>query len=77
VHGSAPKYAGKDVANPFGAILTAGLMLDHLQMKEEAQMIEKAVIKAVKENQTTSDLGGSLGTRAVGDFVARTIRTTR
>lgn len=75
VHGSAPKYAGKDVANPFGAILTVGLLFEHLQMKEEAQSIEKAVIKSVKENQTTSDLGGKLGTRAVGDFVAKAIRS--
>lgn len=74
VHGSAPKYAGKDVSNPFGAILTAGLMFEHLQMKDEAQLIEKAVIKAIKENQTTQDIGGKLGTRAAGDFIAKTIR---
>lgn len=73
VHGSAPKYAGKDVSNPFGAILTAGLMFEHLQMKDEAQLIEKAVIKAIKENQTTQDIGGKLGTHAAGDFIAKTI----
>lgn len=74
VHGSAPQYAGKDVANPFGAILTTELLFEHLQMRDEAQLIERAVIKAIKENQTTKDLGGSLGTRATGDFVAKTIR---
>src|SRR3990172_7049547 len=74
VHGSAPKYAGKDVADPFGAILTAGLMFEHLRMEDEARLMENAVIRAVRENQTTRDLGGNLGTRAVGDFVAKAIR---
>jgi 3-isopropylmalate dehydrogenase len=74
VHGSAPKFAGKNVANPFGAILTAGLMFEQLGMKEEALLIQKAVIQAIKKNQTTQDIGGKLGTRAVGDLVAKTIR---
>jgi 3-isopropylmalate dehydrogenase len=74
VHGSAPKYAGKDVANPFGAILTVQLMFEHLQMKEEVDLIEKAVTQAVQENQTTQDLGGHLGTRAVGDYLSKQIR---
>jgi 3-isopropylmalate dehydrogenase len=76
VHGSAPKYAGKNVANPFGAILTSQLMYQHLQMTEEANLIEKAVKKAIAENQTTTDLGGSLGTRAVGDFICEAIRNS-
>jgi 3-isopropylmalate dehydrogenase len=74
VHGSAPKFAGKDVANPFGAILTAGLMFEHLQLQTEADLIENAVIKAIHANQTTVDIGGNLGTRAVGDFIVRTIQ---
>jgi 3-isopropylmalate dehydrogenase len=69
VHGSAPKYAGKNVANPFGAILTAGLMLEHLGHPAEAAEIERAVVRAVKENKTTQDLGGSLGTKETGDAV--------
>jgi 3-isopropylmalate dehydrogenase len=73
VHGSAPKYAGKDVANPFGAILTVQLMFEHLKMQDEARLIEAAVMRAIRENQTTHDLGGSLGTRAVGDFVSKAI----
>lgn len=75
VHGSAPQYAGKDIANPFGAILTAGLMFEHMKMQDEAQMVERAVITAIKSNQTTRDLGGALGTRATGDFIASTIRS--
>lgn len=77
VHGSAPKYAGKDVANPFGAVFTVQLMYEHLKMNEEAALVEHAVRKAIREDQTTSDLGGKLGTRAVGDFLCRTIRESR
>jgi 3-isopropylmalate dehydrogenase len=69
VHGSAPKYAGKNVANPFGAILTAGLMLEHLGFTKEGMLIEKAVRHAVHEDKTTTDLGGKLGTKESGDAV--------
>jgi 3-isopropylmalate dehydrogenase len=74
IHGSAPKYAGKNVANPMGAILTAGLMLEHLGWAQEAQRIEDAVRWALENDKTTSDLGGPLGTREVGDAVAARLR---
>lgn len=77
VHGSAPKYAGKDVANPMGAILTAQLMMEHLQFNEEADLILKAVTKAVREKQVTHDIGGALGTSAAGDFICNAIRQSR
>jgi 3-isopropylmalate dehydrogenase len=77
VHGSAPRFAGKNVANPMGAILTAGLMLEHLGWDEEARRIESAVRWAVDEDRTTADIGGKLGTREVGDTVASRLRTTR
>lgn len=77
VHGSAPKYAGKDVANPFGAVLTTALMFEHLKMNDEAQLVDNAVKRAIREKQTTKDLGGSLGTRGVGDFLARAIREAK
>ncbi len=63
VHGSAPPIAGKDVANPMGAILTAAMMLEHLGLAGEAERIQKAVIAAVKAEKTTVDVGGRLGTR--------------
>jgi len=69
IHGSAPKYAGKDHADPFGAILTAGMMLGYLGFGEAERKIEGAVIKAIADGQTTKDLGGSLGTRAAGDAI--------
>ena len=74
VHGSAPPLAGKNVANPIGAILSAALMLDTLGAVEEAKAIERAVEAAVAQNQTTTDIGGTLGTREVGDWIAKRIQ---
>jgi 3-isopropylmalate dehydrogenase len=69
VHGSAPKFAGKNVANPIGAISSAALMLETLGLTREAAAIDAAVLKAVKDNQVTADIGGTLGTREAGDFI--------
>ena len=74
VHGSAPKYAGKDRANPLATILSAALLLEHVGLLREAEAVERSVRRAVAEHQVTVDLGGSLGTAAVGDFVARAVR---
>ena len=74
VHGSAPKYAGKNVANPFGAILSAQMMLEHLGFRDEAALVEKAVVAAIEKGETPRELGGSLGTREVGEAVSRRIR---
>jgi 3-isopropylmalate dehydrogenase len=74
VHGSAPPLAGKNVANPMGAILTAALLLEHCGWPEEATRIETAVEAAVREQQTTKDIGGRLGTSQVGDWIADRVR---
>jgi 3-isopropylmalate dehydrogenase len=74
VHGSAPPIAGKNLANPFGAILTAAMMLAHLGMSPEAQKIEAAVLEAVRQKKTTVDIGGRLGTREAGEWVAEQVR---
>lgn len=71
VHGSAPALAGRNVANPMGAILSAALMLDHLGAADEARAVERAVEAAVAAGETTTDIGGQLGTREVGDAVVR------
>ena len=71
IHGSAPKYAGKDTANPFGAILTAAMMLEYLGHNGEAQLIERAVTAAIHGGQTTKDLGGTLGTKAAAEAVLK------
>ena len=74
VHGSAPKFAGKNVANPIGAIASMALMLETLGLKDESAAIEGAVLQAVRENQVTQDIGGSLGTRGAGDYIAGAVR---
>lgn len=74
VHGSAPKFAGKNIANPIGAISSAALMLETLGLTAEAAAIDAAVLTAVRERQVTQDVGGSLGTREAGDYIAAQIR---
>ncbi len=73
VHGSAPPIAGKNIANPFGAILTAAMMLANLGMAAETQKIEDAVLEAVRQKKTTADIGGTFGTREAGEWVAQRV----
>ena len=73
VHGSAPPIAGKNIANPLGAILTSAMMLAHLGMSGEAARIEAAVLEAVRRKKTTPDVGGGLGTKEVGEWVAERV----
>jgi 3-isopropylmalate dehydrogenase len=73
VHGSAPDIAGQDRANPHAAIMTAALMLENLGYHREAGRIESAVRRSVELRQTTPDLGGTLGTEAVGDWVSQEV----
>jgi 3-isopropylmalate dehydrogenase len=74
VHGSAPPIAGKNIANPFGAILTSAMMLAHLGLTREAEKIEAAVLEAVRQKKTTQDIGGTLGTREAGEWVVEQVR---
>jgi 3-isopropylmalate dehydrogenase len=69
VHGSAPPLAGRNVANPIGAILSAALMLETLGRTDDARRIESAVESAVHARAVTRDAGGSLGTAEAGDAV--------
>jgi 3-isopropylmalate dehydrogenase len=75
VHGSAPKYAGKNVANPIGAILSAALMLEYLGLEDDAQAIERAVEQAVTTENGPAEIGGSLGTKETGDYIAKAVET--
>ncbi|HEX3702511.1 MAG TPA: 3-isopropylmalate dehydrogenase [Vicinamibacterales bacterium] len=77
VHGSAPPLAGKNVANPMGAILSAALMLETLGMKDEAASIEAAVKAAVMSGDGTKEIGGALGTQETGEHIARAIAARR
>jgi 3-isopropylmalate dehydrogenase len=69
VHGSSPPLAGKNIANPMGSILTAGMMLEYLGLDDAARAVENAVIECVNDRQTTVDAGGTMGTREVADAV--------
>ncbi len=73
VHGSAPPLAGKNIANPMGAILTSAMMLAHLGLSGEAERIESAVLDAVHDKQTTVDIAGTLGTKEVGTWIVKRI----
>ena len=73
VHGSAPPLAGKDIANPFAALLTAGMMLTHLGWPDEERRIERWVTQAIEEQMCTVDVGGKLGTRAAAAWVRERI----
>jgi 3-isopropylmalate dehydrogenase len=69
VHGSAPPLAGKNVANPFAALLTVGMLLAHLGWPEEETRIETAVADALEAGKCTADVGGTLSTEAAGAAV--------
>jgi isocitrate dehydrogenase (NAD+) len=70
VHGSAPKYAGQNKANPTALILSGALMLRHLGYAAEGERVERAVREVIAAGRrTTYDLGGDAGTSEFGDAV--------
>ncbi|MCD4671169.1 MAG: 3-isopropylmalate dehydrogenase [Anaerolineaceae bacterium] len=70
IHGSAPDIAGKGIANPMGAILSAALMLRYsLNLPEEGVRVESAVRKVIETGNRTVDLGGKLGTAQITGLV--------
>ena len=74
VHGSAPKYAGQNKANPTALILSGALMLRHIGETDAADRVEAAVRAVIAEGKTTTyDLGGSAGTRQFAEAVARLV----
>lgn len=74
VHGSAPTIAGKNVANPCGALLSAAMMLRWgLKLDAEAAALEEAVERVLRDGLRTADLGGSTPTSAIGDAVLNAI----
>ena len=70
VAGTTPYKAGKNKANPIASMLTLEMMLEHLGFGEAALDLGAAVQSAVQSNQLTEEVGGALGTREVGDFIA-------
>jgi isocitrate dehydrogenase (NAD+) len=78
VHGSAPKYAGMDRANPTALILSGALLLRHLGETAAGEAVEAAVRDVIGAGAVvTADLGGSAGTRAYGQAVAERVQALR
>jgi 3-isopropylmalate dehydrogenase len=72
IHGSAPDIAGKGIANPYGAIASAAMLLRHsLGLEAEARAIEAAVAGAIDAGVLTPDLGGRASTSEAGQAVLR------
>ena len=70
VHGSAPDIAGKGIVNPLATILSAGMMLEHLEMTDAAREVEAAVAAVLAEEKVrTPDLGGTSSTEEVATAV--------
>lgn len=72
IHGSFPQATGKNIANPIASILSAAMLLDHFNLKEEATAVVSAVNQALKKGMVTTDLDpkSKYGTDDVGHFIA-------
>jgi tartrate dehydrogenase/decarboxylase/D-malate dehydrogenase len=78
VHGSAPDIAGKGIANPLAAILSAGMLLDHLGLDAAGARLRRAVAAVLKAGTPrTPDLGGSARTADVADAVLAAVGAER
>ena len=73
VHGSAPKIAGKGIANPIGAIWSGAIMLEHLEEPEAAEQIVKAIKLTLQNGVLPVDLGGSAKTSEIADAVVKNL----
>ncbi|HZL89131.1 MAG TPA: isocitrate/isopropylmalate family dehydrogenase, partial [Pirellulaceae bacterium] len=73
VHGSAPDIAGKGIANPIAAILSAAMLCDHLDLSTAAARIRQAVETVLAAGNKTADLGGKLTTEQMGSAVVQAI----
>jgi tartrate dehydrogenase/decarboxylase/D-malate dehydrogenase len=74
VHGSAPDIAGKGIANPLAAILSVGMLLDHLGLAASAAAVHQAVATVLKAGKVrTPDLGGTAHTRDMADAVVAAV----
>jgi 3-isopropylmalate dehydrogenase len=77
IHGSAPDIAGKGLANPLGAILSAALLLRYsLDLEQDARSIEAAVDAVIEQGMLTRDLGGSANTSDVTAAVLKNLRAS-
>src|SRR5258708_6654647 len=76
VHGSAPDIAGRGIVNPLAAILSAGMLLDHLGLAAAGRAVERGVAAVLAEGKArTADLGGTSSTREVTEAVLARLRS--
>ncbi len=75
IHGSYPQAAGKDIANPLAAILSAAMMLDHLGLADEASTVRQAVETILEAGYGTSDLQAAKTVKCseMGNLVAKKV----
>jgi 3-isopropylmalate dehydrogenase len=76
IHGSYPQAAGKDIANPFGTILSTAMMLDYLNLPEAAKAIRLAIDNALENGKVTIDINPDnfIGTQEAGKWICSVIR---
>jgi 3-isopropylmalate dehydrogenase len=76
IHGSAPKYAGKNVVCPFATISAGSMLLEVIGEKEAGRKIEEAIVKALSESYVKSLEAGKMGmsTSEVGDLIAKFVK---
>ncbi len=75
IGGSAPKYTGKNLINPLAAIMAGQMMLDYLEEVEAAGLVERAVMKVIKNDMKSMDAGKmGMSTTEVGDMIAKYIQ---
>jgi len=74
IHGSAPKYEGKGIANPVASIEAVRMMLEHLREEKAASDIAKGLTKILSEGKfRTRDMGGKHSTSEMGEAIKKTI----
>jgi len=73
IHGSAPKYRGKNVANPMATIWAGSMLLDHIGEHEAASAVLSGIGNSIKKGIVTKDMGGTLGTKEVGEKISAMI----
>ena len=75
IHGSAPKYRGKDVANPLATVWAGSMLLDHIGEHEAAAAVLRAIERSILDGFVTHDMGGARKTSEVGRYLASLVKT--
>ena len=75
VHGSAPDIAGQGLANPVAVLQSGVLMLDHLELRDEAARVRRALREVLSSGTRTADIGGDASTTEFTDALVRAIES--